>query len=69
LAGAYGPDDSAHQGEWACHSGRRPVPAVKRMAHSAAISRAVRVEDADMQATNHNKPVHGELVLTGSHAA
>jgi len=30
-AGASGPYDSAHQGEWARHSGRRPVLTAMRM--------------------------------------
>ena len=55
-AGAAAPDDSALQGEWKRHSCRRPVRAVMRMAHCAAIARAVRSEDPHTPATNHDRP-------------
>ena len=55
-AGASDRNDSAHQGEWERHSGRRPVRAEMRMAHCAAIARAVRIEDAHTPATNHDRP-------------
>jgi len=40
-AGASGPGDSAHQGDWKCPSRRRPVLAAMRMARCAASSRAI----------------------------
>jgi hypothetical protein len=55
-AGAYDPNDSAHQGEWEHHSGWRLVRAEMRMAQCGAISRAVRIEDAHLPATNHDRP-------------
>ena len=54
-AGASSLDDSAHRGEWGRHSGRRPVRAEMRMAHCAAISSAVRIEDAHTPARNHDR--------------
>jgi hypothetical protein len=45
-AGASDPYDSAHQGEWVRHSGRRSVRAEKRMANCAATSTVARLEDA-----------------------
>ena len=56
LAGVSALYDSAHQGEWECHSGWRPVRAEMRRAHCAAIVRAVRIEDARMPATHHDRP-------------
>ena len=56
LAGVSALYDSAHQGEWECHSGRRPVRAEMRRAHCAAILRAVRIEDAHTLATHHDTP-------------
>jgi hypothetical protein len=53
-AGVYDPYDSAHQGEWVPHSGRRSVRAEKRMANCAAISRAVRGADAHTQREAHH---------------
>ena len=55
-AGASNPDDSAHQGEWECHSGPQPVMAAMRMAHCAASSLAVRIGDAHTPETSHDKP-------------
>ena len=57
-AGASGPNDSAHQGEWECHSGRQPIRKGTRMAHCVAISHAVLIEDADMRATHHDRRPH-----------
>jgi hypothetical protein len=45
-AGASDHNDSAHQGEWGCRSGPRPVRAEMRRMHCAAIVLAVRIEDA-----------------------
>ena len=42
------------KGEWERHSGRRPARAEKRVAHCAASSRAVLIEDAEMRATRLN---------------
>jgi len=47
-AGASGPNDSAHQGEWERHSGWRPVRAERRRVRCAAIVIAVHTEDANM---------------------
>ena len=55
-AGASDPDDSSYQGEWERHGGRRSVREEWHMAHCAAISRAVRIEDAQMPAINHDRP-------------
>ena len=55
-AGVSDPDDSAHRGEWVCHSGRRAVLAAMRMASCAASSRAVRIGDAQTPETSHDKP-------------
>jgi len=55
-AGAAAPDDSAHQGEWERYSGPRPGRAEMRMAHCAAISRAVRIEVSHTPATSHDRP-------------
>jgi hypothetical protein len=55
-AGAYDPNDNAHQGEWERHSGRRLVRAEMHMAQCGAISRAVRIEDAHTPTTNHDRP-------------
>ena len=55
-AGASDRYDSAHRGEWDRHSGPRPGRAEMRMAHCAAIARAVRSEDAHTPATNHDRP-------------
>jgi len=55
-AGAADHYDSVLEGEWGCHSGRRPVHAAMRMAHCAAIVHAVRIEDAHTLAANHGRP-------------
>ena len=55
-AGAADHYDSVLEGEWGRHSGRRPVHAAMRMAHCAAISRAVLIEDAHTRAANHGRP-------------
>jgi hypothetical protein len=69
-AGASGPDDSAHQGEWERHSGRRPAHEEMRMTHCAAILRAVRFEDVHKPAINHDTPheasCHGGTCEGGS---
>ena len=52
-AGASEPNDSAHQGEWECHTGLQPARAAMRMAHYAAISPAVHIEVAHTQARDH----------------
>ncbi len=55
-AGTSDPNDSAHQGEYERHSGRRPARAEMRMVHCAPISRAARIEVAHTPATNHDRP-------------
>jgi len=46
-ADASEPNDSAHQGEWECHTGLQPARAAMRMAHYAAISPAVHEAGCD----------------------
>ena len=62
-AGVYDPYDSAQQGEWVPHSGRRSVRAEKRRANCAATSTVARLEDAHKPVrfhdTSHTASCHG----------
>jgi len=64
-AGVYDPYDSAQQGEWVPHCGRRSVRAEKRMANCAATSTVARLEDAHTPVrfhdTSHTASCHGAL--------
>jgi len=55
-AGASDPGDSSYQGEWERHVGRRSGREEWHMAHFAANSRAVRIEDVPRPATHHDRP-------------